>query len=62
MNGSPNFDNFLKTEMYGIRHLQNAFTQFPFFEAYTICRLNTIDNKLALLWGEAQLCLPYVCL
>ena len=22
----------------------------------------TIENKLALLWGEAQLCLPYVCL
>ena len=24
--------------------------------------LNFIINKFALLWGEAQLCLPYVCL
>ena len=26
------------------------------------CTLNKRANKFALLWGEAQLCLPYVCL
>ena len=29
---------------------------------HTHMYLENITNKFALLWGEAQLCLPYVCL
>ena len=28
----------------------------------TLLQLLIITNKFSLLWGEAQLCLPYVCL
>ena len=41
-----------------IRLLNVRFELSTFFVSNT----NIIRNKFALLWGEAQLCLPYVCL
>ena len=34
-------------------------TKIKYVAKYS-CKTN--ENKFALLWGEAQLCLPYVCL
>ena len=35
----------------------------PFhFLHFVHCNNSVLNNKFALLWGEAQLCLPYVCL
>ena len=31
-------------------------------EHILFCKADITANKFALLWGEAQLCLPYVCL
>ena len=34
-----------------------------FWQVYNALKIEVIiENKFALLWGEAQLCLPYVCL
>ena len=33
-----------------------------YLELYIVIICNLTCNKFALLWGEAQLCLPYVCL
>ena len=35
---------------------------FPFLIRVTWMNVEKTRNKFALLWGEAQLCLPYVCL
>ena len=43
--------------------IQNAIIKRPtIFNWLGIKFLAFKNNKLALLWGEAQLCLPYVCL
>ena len=54
------------------QNLNNLFIYFIFFcvnfrkdidsmESYVLSTI-IINNKFALLWGEAQLCLPYICL